>query len=401
MTRSQPPTMFSAVSRQSLVTIVILAHVLPHVAHAQLPTTASHGINHESSDVAKDAATRFGEDATSTPPPISFRPWAEGVPEEKQKLARSLFEEGNTLLRESLFAQAIQKYQDALSHWDHPAIHYNHALALSTLDQPIKTREELIAATRYGAGPLGPDEFQQAQRYKTLVEKQLALLTVECSTPQATVSLNGKTLFTAPGRFEGFVVPGEQLLSAAKHGHVSDERAVTLIPGKPTEVRLALFTDEQLTQYERLWPEYPPWIVAGTGLLITGVGAWFYLDGLAAGDEYEDLSDACASSEVIEFENPSSPTGTSLPSYDDCRVGTTMGNELRELNDRAERHNTLGVTMLAAGGAVLATGAVLLYINRAQPRRLEPRDVIGQENAVQWSASVSPNAAFVVGRGNF
>jgi hypothetical protein len=141
--------------------------------------------------------------------------------------------------------------------------------------------------------------------------------------------------------------------------------------------------------------------VAGTGLLITGVGAWFYLDGLAAGDEYEDLSDACASSEVIEFENPSSPTGTSLPSYDDCRVGTTMGNELRELNDRAERHNTLGVTMLAAGGAVLATGAVLLYINRAQPRRLEPRDVIGQENAVQWSASVSPNAAFVVGRGNF
>ncbi len=353
------------------------------------------------SDVAKDAVKEFGEDSAEAPPPISFRPWAEGVSEANQLRARSLFQEGNSLLRESLFSQAIQKYQEALSHWDHPAIHYNHALALSTLDQPIKTREELLSAIKYGAGPLGQDQFQQAQRYKALVEKQLVNLTVECSSPLAAVTLNGKPLFNAPGRFEGFVMPGEQLISASKEGYIADERAVTLIPGKPTLVRLAVYTEEQLTKYERLWPEYPPWIVVGTGAAVAAAGAWFYFDGQNVGDEYNALSRECATTETLPFAEGNSVGAVDVRSYDNCRLGAETGDRMQELDDKARLYNRVGISMLAGGGAVLATGAVLLYLNRARPYRLRPQELQARVSGVEFSAAVGPGAAFVLGRGNF
>src|SRR5437879_5618527 len=66
------------------------------------------------------------------------RPWVRGVPAAEQKVALDLFREGNTLLKESLFVQAAAKYREALRHWNHPGIHYNLALALLNLDQPVE-----------------------------------------------------------------------------------------------------------------------------------------------------------------------------------------------------------------------------------------------------------------------
>src|SRR5258706_5080503 len=66
------------------------------------------------------------------------RPWAKAVTPQEQKLATDLFREGNALLKESLFVQAAEKYREALRHWNHPGIHYNLALALLNLDQPVE-----------------------------------------------------------------------------------------------------------------------------------------------------------------------------------------------------------------------------------------------------------------------
>src|SRR5438128_85746 len=65
------------------------------------------------------------------------RPWAHGVAEAEQKAALGLFREANILLNDGLFARAADQYRAALKHWDHPAIHYNLALALVNLDQPV------------------------------------------------------------------------------------------------------------------------------------------------------------------------------------------------------------------------------------------------------------------------
>ena len=102
------------------------------------------------------------------------RPWAKGVPQAKQEKAFALFRDGNSALKESLFVKAAQIYREALQSWDHPAIHYNLALALVNLDQPLETHEHLLAALKYGAAPLDSDKYEQALRYRALVEKQLA-----------------------------------------------------------------------------------------------------------------------------------------------------------------------------------------------------------------------------------
>src|SRR5690349_1908096 len=64
----------------------------------------------------------------------SERPWAAGVSAERQEAALKHLQEGNGLLKESLFVAAAKVYRQALTEWDHPGIHYNLALALLNLD---------------------------------------------------------------------------------------------------------------------------------------------------------------------------------------------------------------------------------------------------------------------------
>src|SRR5690349_6782060 len=83
------------------------------------------------------------------PSPGESKPWAQGVPEAKQKQATALFKEGNALLRDSFFKQAVDKYREAITYWDHPAIHYNLAIALINLDQPLEVYASLQKALKY------------------------------------------------------------------------------------------------------------------------------------------------------------------------------------------------------------------------------------------------------------
>ena len=123
-----------------------------------------------------------GDEPRSSPPAVSSqaqselpgthaqRPWVVGVPAREQKAATDLFREGNALLKESLFVQASAKYREALSHWNHPGIHYNLALALLNLDQPIEVYKHLEEALKYGPAPLDADKFDHANRYRALIE---------------------------------------------------------------------------------------------------------------------------------------------------------------------------------------------------------------------------------------
>src|SRR4051812_21164890 len=53
------------------------------------------------------------------------RPWAAGVKQSEQQAALKLFHDGNLQLNDGLFAKASEAYKAALTHWNHPAIHYN------------------------------------------------------------------------------------------------------------------------------------------------------------------------------------------------------------------------------------------------------------------------------------
>jgi hypothetical protein len=50
--------------------------------------------------------------------------------EDARARAERLFAEGNELLGKYRLARAVEKYRQALEHWDHPVIHFNLAKAL-------------------------------------------------------------------------------------------------------------------------------------------------------------------------------------------------------------------------------------------------------------------------------
>lgn len=184
------------------------------------------------------------------------RPWAKGISSERQDAANRLFEQGNRFLKDSLFRQAVEKYEDALVQWDHPAIRYNMALALLSFEQPIEVHHHLKQALRYGEAPLGNDRFNHAKLFLRLVEKQLSRVDIRCDVEGATVSFDGRVVFRAPGRFEALVRSGSHVVVASKPGLITDQRAWVLGTGETIRYDLTPHAQQQ-----SIWPTMD--VVAG------------------------------------------------------------------------------------------------------------------------------------------
>jgi hypothetical protein len=293
------------------------------------------------------------------------RPWAKGVPQAEQRLATELFREGNNLLKESLFVAAAEKYREALGHWNHPGVHYNLALALLNLDQPVEVFNHLEEAMKYGPTPLDADKFEHAGRYKALIEKQLARVEVSCGEPGAQVTMDGRPLFTAPGRYEALVRVGQHSILAEKTGFVTTQKTPMLPPGKKTTVELKLYTADDLTRYKRRWPAAMPWLVLGAGVLLAGVGGIMHWQAVESFAAYDAGITACARGGM---------SGGCVP--DEGLVGK---------KSQGEALQAAAISSYAIGGAVVVVGGVLAYLNRARPYRVTP-----EADRVAWRPSLLP-----------
>jgi len=280
------------------------------------------------------------------------RPWAKAVTPGEQKLATELFREGNGLLKESLFVQAAAKYREALKHWDHPGIHYNLALALLNLDQPVEVFNQLEEAMKYGAAPLEADKFEHAGRYKALIEKQLARLEVTCGSEGAQVTMDGQPLFTAPGRYEALVRVGQHSIVATKTGYVTTQKTPMLPPGLKTVIELKMFTADDLTQYKRRWHNAMPWTVLAGGIAIAAVGGILHWQASERFKEYDAGITACG---------VNSPT-----------AGCRPDESLTDTKSRGEGLQSGAFAMYGIGGAAIVVGGVLAYLNRARAFRVSP-----------------------------
>lgn len=267
------------------------------------------------------------------------RPWAEGVSEPAQKVALALYERGNKLFVEKSYAEALKLYRQAILTWDHPAIRFNIAECLMSLDQPLEAYENLIMSLRFGEPALGAEHFERATRTKILLEGLVSHLEVKCDEPGAVVSLDGKRLFVAPGTATRTLMPGSHQIVASKAGYVTITREEVLAPRKHVTADLRLVRSSKL---EHRWTRWKPWAVAGVGVAIALVGVVFRFQAQSAFDEFsEDLAGAC-------------PLG--------C-VRNEVPADVRELEDRGKRFELASGTAFALGGAAIVTGLVLVILN--------------------------------------
>jgi hypothetical protein len=291
------------------------------------------------------------------------QPWSIGVSPQQQKLAETLYQEGNRDFTNGFFASSITKYQAALQHWNHPGIHYNLALALISLDRPIEAYESIVAALSHGTDALLPEEYQRALDYKRVLSRRIAAVEVVCNQPGATVTLDGKPLFNGPGRITTMVLPGTHQIVASKAGFLTTTRAFTLTGAARTRLELRLVAAYQSStrvQHRRTWPQ---WAVTGLGLGAGAAAAMLHWQFSVDSDRLSDkLRGACP---------------------DGCQEYPV---ELVPLRERLEWQRNVAYAGYAAAGALLATG-VLMYIDRPQTTKAGAR-----HEAVQLSLSAGDRA---------
>lgn len=269
------------------------------------------------------------------------RPWARGVSEQEQALARKLYVAGNAEFTESRFAQALAKYREAARHWDHPAIRFNMVVCLINLDQPVEAKDELEKSLLYGAAPLGNEAYAQGLTYRKLLDAQLAHLEATCTEPGALVTLDGKYLFTGPGTAQQFVRPGEHQLAATKPGLRTAFTTFAGVAGKWVAYDLRP-SPEMAQPHWRYWKH----VLVG-GAVLAGAGALPYLSARTDLRDYDKL--------VIKH-CPHGCTSDELGMYSDVRA----------MQDRAAAKQGVAFSMFAAGGAAVLTGVLGLIID--QPR---------------------------------
>lgn len=296
------------------------------------------------------------------------RPWAKGVAPSAQKQALEIFRTGNAALKESQWRIAADRYREALALWEHPAINYNLALALLQLDQPIETYKRLEAALKYGAAPLDADKFEQAQRYRALVEKQVSRIELRCDVDGAVVKLNGQQVLVGPGTYKTMVRAGAITVVASKEGFLTNEQSPTLLGGETRTLELTLVAAEQAVEYRRLFAAWIPFAVLGAGAALAGGGVGLHLSARNQFAAYDRGIEGCV--DVA--------TGGCVPSLD-----------LAALKTQAQGQQAGALVLYSVGGAAIAAGAVLLYVNRPQPYRAD----VKVESAFHLVPTIGPNGA--------
>lgn len=276
-------------------------------------------------------------------------PWTQDVSPEQQAAATALFKDGNEHYERGVFSRAAELYRQALEQWDHPAIHYNLSLALMDTGLKLELREHLEAAIRYGEAPLDRKMLEHATKLKAFIEKQLVQVEVSCDVPGTSVTMDGQLLFIAPGRYEGWAQPGQHVFMATRQGSPPNERIRIPREGEKLMLHIpALYGDQELTRYSRPWAVWKPWAVVGAGAALVAGGGWLHLK---------------ARDDIRGFDARARACGLE---------GCEPTPELTKLRDQGTQFQRVAVGTYAAGGAVVATGALLAIINRAEPYRLTP-----------------------------
>jgi len=309
------------------------------------------------------------------------RPWAAGVSPDNQRVALQKFREANELLNQGLFARASEIYKTALQTWKHPAIHYNLALALMNVDQPIEAYENLEKAIVFGEAPLDKDKYEHAKEYMLLLEKQIASIEVSCDKAGAKVSVDGKEVFVAPGTYKARVRIGKHTFVAEKQGYTTRINAPFIEPGNKFRIELKLYTSEELTRYNRRWQAtWMPYAVIGGGVAAGLFGVVMELSANSSYNDYDKQVAAC------NMNNMGCPTTDAITS----------------IKESGDSKKTIGYVAYGIAGAAIATGAVLAILNRPKAYQIRPED-LQEEQApkVTITPAITPTFAGAIVQGQF
>ncbi len=166
------------------------------------------------------------------------------------------------------------------------------------------------------------------------------------------MKLDGKLLFTAPGRYVGKVRAGPHSIVASKEGYLTNDLSLPLPAGQTKVFELKLLTTDDLTEYKRLWPVQVPWVVVAAGVAVAGLGLGLHFWGKGSYGDYDKQVSACA---------------LKTPTAGGCQLTPAIASA----RQRGDTLQSVAYVAYGVGAAAVVTGAVLLYFNRLQPYRIQ------------------------------
>jgi hypothetical protein len=306
-------------------------------------------------------------------PRAEARPWEGGVDANAKADALALHKQGNRLLRQLMFAEAVVKYRAALAHWDHPRIHYHIALALIQLgDDPIAAYASIGQALRYHGDGLMPDEFTRARDLQLLLRRQLVEVEVTAVQDGVSIALDGTHLVTGPGAGRRLVRPGRHQITASKPGYLPISRTVLALPGQDQSATVELVTLAETRRIQRRWANWKPWALAGTGVSLLIASGVLHAVSRRTFDDFDQALKATPECEAgCRDSDPASPS---------------------HILRRAERQQSLAFAGYAVGGTALAAGFILAYFNRV---RVYESDVSNKGFRLTVRPELAPGGASV------
>ncbi len=304
----------------------------------------------------------------SDPAPVPDAP--PGAEDATTVQARAAFRLGSALAAQGQWKDALAAFERAATLRDHPVTTYNIGYVERALGNLTRARKLLRTAL---AGGLPQDLETAAEGYLTEIQPRLAHVTVNITSAETTIAIDGRPLDVeregarpllvagvrarGPGEkpptaaFELLVDPGERVLVLTRPGATDTVVNQSFEPGATLTLRLGVELNRPTpappvapTRVTRADPPPPPseglprwpaWVGYGVGAAGIGVGAVF---GVRALGKKSELDETC-------------------PEKRACPEGTegTIG----DLVDSA-RLSTIG---FAVGGAGVAFGTIWLLVS--------------------------------------
>ena len=282
-------------------------------------------------------------------------PWAQGVSKENQTKANALFAEANQLFAQQAHKPALEKYKQAIELWPHPLIEFNMGVTLVRLDLYLEAAETLDKALRYGQQPYpSPEQYQQAVDYQKLIAGRVGTVEAGCDQKDAHVLLDGKPWFSCPGKQKLRVMAGEHVIVGESKGFMTISKRVVVAGGATASHTIELLPLDAVVKLEYPSPRWLPWTTAGIGAAVGLGGLGFWFAGRSQMDRFEaDFAMLC-------------PTGCDK----DLDTNPTE-RQLADQRDSAQLKGKIGISMMAAGGAITISGVVWAIMNR--PKRVLPK----------------------------
>ncbi len=298
--------------------------------------------------------------------------------ETPREAASAYYARGIDLANQGLYEAALEQFNNAYIKSPHFAVLYNIGQTQMALGRPLEAISALSKYLRDGAEQVPLSRRDQVQAQINLLEARIAELTIVTDTPGAKVHVDGREIGTAPlfqpirlaagphtitaTLANGAEVTRTVLLGEAERQRVQLELAAVAPKRAPPPGPTVVAEGPTTLLSQPAAPAAPPaprgetmrrasYILAGAGVLAGGAALGVYLL------NRDTFADWQAANDRLKQQNP----GT---------VAYQM--QAMETNDLASSLKTannaiLGLSIL--GGALVAAGVTLFFVDRVERRR--------------------------------